>query len=102
MATHSIVKKGHNPSEEKEQCGECGTVLTQTPACECLKQEGWLGKGRGEERRGEEMEGPGNICGFAELRAKPYSGYQPAQDAVFLPSLFFQNKQTNGKTECIN
>ncbi len=39
------------------------------------------------EKRGDGT--PGNICGFTELHAKPYSGYQPAQDAMFLPSLVF-------------
>lgn len=44
------------------------------------------------ERRGDGR--PGNICGFTELRAKPYYGYQPVQDAVFLLSpLLFQDKQ---------
>lgn len=52
------------------------------------------------ERRGDGR--PGNICGFTELRAKPYYGYQPVQDAVFLLSpLLFQDKQNYGKLECI-
>lgn len=61
--------------------------------CESLKEEGNAGD-EGE----EEMEGPGNICGFTELRAKPYSGYQPAQDALFLFPLFFSGQTDLCKT----
>lgn len=67
-------------------------MLAEPPLGVCEKEENAGDEGQ------EAMEGPGHICGFTELCAKPYSWYQPAQDTVFLfPLSFFWDKWTYGK-----
>lgn len=36
--------------------------------------------------------GPVNVCGLIELYAKPYSGHQAAQDAMFFLFFLTQSK----------